>query len=91
MRLVLRLFSWCLVAFVSASLTTAGWLYFYYQQPETLAENKTILIPRGTSLPQIVEILRQEDVIHNRFSFLAVAGLISRQRTLKAGEYLPLI
>lgn len=87
MRWRWRIFSWLVVALLSASLTTALWLYRYYYIPGPLTEETHIVIPRGAGVVEITGMLHEQGIVHNPFAFLAVAGIYTREHILKAGEY----
>ena len=56
---------------------------YSYQNPST----KIVLIPRGTTVREITQILEGEKIIKNRFFFEIYLRLIGTAQGLKAGEY----
>lgn len=58
------------------------------EAPGPLASDKTILIPKGTGISEIAEILTREGVIANPTLFELYANLNRSKGNLKAGEFL---
>lgn len=61
---------------------------FYYLRSTSLTEEKTVIIPKGSSLNHIVRELAQEQIIRFPLLFKANAVLLQQHLHLKAGEYL---
>jgi len=66
-----------------AGAATFGWSE--YKNPGPLAENRTIVIPRGAGLQAVGEQLAGAGVVSHAWVF--IAGTALERRTLKAGEY----
>lgn len=78
----------------SAVLVVAGviilavvWAGASIYSPHTRGSRKVVEIPRGTSLRAIADILAEDDVITNRYLFLAAAKLGDRASRLQSGLY----
>lgn len=76
---------------VLLGLVLAGLVTFYGMKevaaPGPLAENRIILIERGSGIATIAHKLESESVISSSFLFKAAAGLQRSKGSLKAGEY----
>jgi UPF0755 protein len=76
--------------FIAAALF-AGGVYFWgkvnYAATGPLREITTIVIPSGTGVKKIAQILQANGVIEYSWLFVAAARLESAHRNLKAGEY----
>ena len=64
----------------------------YYQllkKPNILVEkaDRMITIPWGTRFEQLVQLLEQEGIIHNSYSFRLVSHLLRYNRRVLAGAY----
>lgn len=89
MRLALRITGWLVVAAISGVLAVSGWLYFnYWRVPQQISADTTVVIDRGTRLPQMATLLSEKGIVDNPALFFAVAAVYSRQHPLKAGEYM---
>jgi UPF0755 protein len=77
-----------MAALVTAALGGAGyWLYRDAQDPGTLAEARTLVIPAHTGIAGIADQLAAEGVIRHGLAFQLIARLSGRGTGLKAGEY----
>ena len=65
----------------------AGWMAFQITRPGPMAERKTLLFERGTSLHAIGARLKKEGVVDSSRLFVWTARLTGKQHGLKAGEY----
>src|SRR5215212_2585660 len=86
----LRAAAWSLFGAVLmlAAITGAGfWLYREAALPGPLAEPRTVLVPRHTSIAGIAALLGKEGVIRSPLAFEALVRLSGRGAGLKAGEY----
>jgi UPF0755 protein len=70
-----------LVAFLGPLLALVG-----YMVPGPLTENKTVIIPHGTSTHEIATALSASGVIRNPLIF-RMAAKLTQANSLKAGEY----
>ena len=61
--------------------------YAYLESAGPLAEEKTIIIPKGTSVRKIAQILGNEEIIDAPQLFPLVFYLYRENTSLKAGEY----
>lgn len=80
-----------LVVLVAVGLVLAGFAYYGYQTfkaPGVTEEETLVLIPRGSSLEGIAEVLTEAGVISDPTVFGVAARLSEKARRLKAGEYL---
>ena len=79
------------VFFVLFCVLIAGGLYAYgmslYKGDGPLAQQKVILIPKGTGLNMIAQKLEKDQIIDNKWIFIAAATLQGKESSLKAGEY----
>lgn len=55
--------------------------------PGPLAEDKTLLIPKGSGTFEIAEQLDRAGVVSDEYMFAAAVAVIGRDGSLKAGEY----
>ncbi len=86
-RLIVWLINLCVLACI-AGLAVAGIGFFLYAKPGPLTEVKTVVIERGSGLPDIAAQLEQQGVIASPHQ-LFIAGVIAsgKRSALKAGEY----
>ncbi len=80
-----------LVVLLAVGLVLAGLAYYGYQTfqaPGVTEEETLVLIPRGSSLEGIAEVLTEAGVISDPMVFGVAARLSEKARRLKAGEYL---
>ena len=68
-------------------IASYAWLNWYVQQPATLQESKTVIIPKGTGISDITAKLANAGVIAQPFIFKAFIFLEHKQVSFKAGEY----
>ncbi|WP_454916342.1 endolytic transglycosylase MltG [Xanthobacter sediminis] len=59
-----------------------------YNGPGPLAEEKTVLIPRGAGVRDMAETLEREGVIDNWLVFIVGQKMMRPDASMKAGEYL---
>jgi UPF0755 protein len=85
-----RIVLWTILVSVFTLLVCVGWYAYYVISPgpQTVAEDVTVTIPRGTSVRGIAKILAQKDVIHDDFRFLLLASFSGYSSKLQAGEFL---
>jgi len=76
-----------LLIFLIISAIIAVYGYYYLNLSRPLAEEKTVILPKGSSLIQISETLEQNGIIRNHYAFAASALLLKLNRRLQAGEY----
>jgi UPF0755 protein len=65
----------------------AFWGSGIFMSSGPLLETKIVLIPKGTGTEGISRLLEQENIISNRFVFMAASILTDQKSRLKAGEY----
>jgi UPF0755 protein len=73
-----------------AALVAGLWALWTWQGPGPAArsgEETTVILARGSSLPQIASSLKAAGVIRSRGLFVTAAKTSGAARTLKAGEY----
>src|SRR3954470_15299029 len=86
----LRAAAWSLFGAVLmlAGITGAGfWLYREAAIPGPLAEPRTVLVPRHSSIAGIATLLAKQGVIRSPAAFEALVRLSGRGTRLKSGEY----
>jgi len=86
----LRAAAWSLFGAVLmlVAITGAGlWLHREATLPGPLAEPRTVLVPRQSSIAAIAALLAKEGAIRNPMAFEALVRLSGRGTKLKAGEY----
>lgn len=82
------------IAIVAGLLLTAISVIFYAYQLFYTAnlqlgkEDKAIFIAEKTTFPQLLELLKKEQIIHEVVSFAFVAKVLSYQEHVKAGRYI---
>ncbi len=79
-----------LVVFLAVGLVLAGLVYYGYETfkaPGLTEEETIVVIPRGSSLEGIAEVLTESGVISDPMVFGIAARLSEKARRLKAGEY----
>jgi UPF0755 protein len=86
LRMLARLLG---VLLTLALLVGGGALYAYRQmtKPAELAQDTTIVVPKGASTEEIAKLLSEAQLIPAPWTFL-VASRFGDHRSLKAGEYL---
>jgi UPF0755 protein len=86
----LRAAAWSLFGAVLTLVVITGagfWLYREATIPGSLAEPRTVLVPRHSSNAAIAALLAKEGVIRNPTAFEAMVRLSGRGNRLKSGEY----
>ena len=86
MKIFLSLLS-VLALLGAAAAVYAGLSVKDYLSPGPLAEEKIVLIERGSGVSTIAAKLEAEGVIENPFIFKIAARLTEKHSSLKAGEY----
>ncbi len=91
MTLFVRIFLGMFVIFSTLALLGAAaggwWVYQKYSAPGSLEEPVTIVIPYGTHIGGVAEMLYQEDVISSPFIFVNAGKITGQAGRIKAGEY----
>ncbi len=90
MKGLLRLFGWALltVSALAAAAGGAGWLgYREITGSGPLLAARTVVIPPGTGLAGVAELLAKEGVVRHRLAFEISAILLAKAGGLQAGEY----
>lgn len=85
-----RLLSFIYTFFAIAVIAAAGVSYYLYASftgPGPSAEDKTLLIPKGSGVIEIAGLLRTENVIDDVRIFQLGVRLFSDNKPLRAGEY----
>ncbi|NVK17555.1 MAG: endolytic transglycosylase MltG [Methylocystaceae bacterium] len=81
-----------LVAFVVIAVFAASgfsfWLAKSFTRSWVLQEDKVVVIPQGSGVARIANILHEEGVIDNPLAFRIVLRFNKLDKNLKAGEYL---
>ncbi|GGF87090.1 aminodeoxychorismate lyase [Azorhizobium oxalatiphilum] len=77
-----------LLLFLAVGGGLAGWYgEWAYRTPGPLASDKNVVIPRGSGLRDIADLLEREGVIRNWVVFVAGHQLTHRGEPMHAGEY----
>jgi len=87
MRGTLKLIRNLLLFFLIISAAGFVYSYYYLNLSRPLAEEKIVILTKGSSLPEIAETLEKNGVIHNHYAFIASAVFLKLNRQMKAGEY----
>lgn len=75
-----------MIALLAAG-AAAYWGWQKFESPGPLAEETTLVIPRGAGVTRIAETLAQAGVIEHDWLFLLGVKLLGQDQRLKAGEY----
>lgn len=73
---------------VGGAIAFGSWLWEDFNSAGPLAEDTTVVIPKGTGIGGISDLLANARVIDNGLAFKVGARVISEGRPLKAGEYI---
>jgi UPF0755 protein len=87
MRRLLNIFLTLTAVAVIAAAAIAYYLFASFTGPGPSPEDKIIVIPKGTGVSEIAELLAQEGVIESPAIFKLGVRLFSKQKPLLAGEY----
>ena len=87
MRRLLNIVSWLFGIAVIAAAGVAYYLYASFTGPGPAAEDKTLVIAKGSGIAEIAGILRSENVIDDTRIFRLGVRLFSDGKPLMAGEY----
>ncbi len=74
--------------FIIFSFLSIGYLSFLSLKPNKLSSEIIINIPKNSSLNYITDLLYEQKIIKNKFTFKSYSFLLNRHNKLKAGEYL---
>lgn len=87
---VVIVLNFMLTMLVLAVIGVGGLLYWgkrVYEEPGPLPEDRTVIIPSGSTLDTIADSLDSRGVIANRWVFIGASQLYGTAGKLKAGEY----
>ena len=87
MRRLLSIFLTFIAVGAIAAAAVAYYLFASFTGPGPSPEDKIIVIPKGTGVSEIAELLRREGVIESADIFKLGVRLFSKQKPLLAGEY----
>lgn len=89
MRLRKSFFAGFLIALllVGGAIGYGNWLWQDFNSAGTQPVDTTVIIPKGTGIAGIAELLASSKVIDNKLAFKLGARLVFEGRGLKAGEY----
>ena len=87
MRRLLNIFLTFTAVVVIAAAAIAYYLFASFTGPGPSPEDKIIVIPKGTGVSEIAELLEREGVIESPAIFKLGVRLFSKQKPLLAGEY----
>lgn len=76
-----------LIAILAVVVALLGWGIRDFRSPGPLAQAKTIVIPKGSTLDQVAGDLAEAGVIDHPWVFIAGVHLTGNADALKAGEY----
>jgi UPF0755 protein len=88
LRRLLLIFLLIAVLVLGAAAAAGWWGYRQFTAPGPLTADRTVVVPRGSSIATIAGLLADEGVIENRLVFRMGVRLFGRQKPLRAGEYL---
>jgi UPF0755 protein len=87
MRRLLNIFLTFTAVAVIIAAAIAYYLFASFTGPGPSPQDKIVLIPKGTGVSEIAELLAQEGVIESPDIFKLGVRLFSKQKRLLAGEY----
>jgi UPF0755 protein len=76
-----------LIAILAVIAAILGWGISDFRGPGPLAQSKTVIIPKGSTLDQVADNLAAAGVIDHPWVFIAGVHLTGSADNLKAGEY----
>ena len=74
-------------AFIAATMLFASWGLNTHFSSGPLKSSVTVVIPSGTGLSHITNILTQRGILNQPFVFKLAAKLLGKSKNLRAGEY----
>ncbi|MFZ5791759.1 MAG: endolytic transglycosylase MltG [Pseudomonadota bacterium] len=77
-----------LLLMLCAGAGAAWWGYARFTGPGPLPEDRTVVVPRGSSVAAIAGLLGDAGVIENRWLFRIGVRFFGERKPLQAGEYL---
>jgi UPF0755 protein len=88
-RALKLLTAFAMLAALAGAITIAGWtqLNAYLNRPGPTSEKVTVILPRGTGIPEIAARLADAGVIRHPLIFRLAVRITGSDRALKAGEY----
>lgn len=75
------------VLFLCLAVNTGAWFGLYVVTKAPGEQEVTVVIPKGSSLRRIKQILGEQGVIRDDIRFLILARLVKEGKRLKAGEF----
>lgn len=87
MRRLLNIAAAILGILAIGAAALAYYLFASFTGPGPLAEDKVVVVPKGTGVSAIADLLRNEGVIDNADIFKLGVRLFSKDKPLIAGEY----
>ena len=77
-----------LAIFLTFGLFSLGcYMYLEFNRPAELHSDTVIIIPKGSGLNEIADLLRDNGVIKSKYPFILGAKIFGLSGRLKAGEY----
>ena len=76
-----------LLALLAAAGGLAFWFWHDFNAPGPLAEERRVVVPKGTGLAPVAELLAERGVLRYPLAFRAFVIVDGAQHRLKAGEY----
>ena len=76
-----------LLALLAAAGGLAFWFWHDFNAPGPLAEERRVVVPKGTGLAPVAELLAKRGVLRYPLAFRAFVIVDGAQHRLKAGEY----
>lgn len=74
-------------AFATVASGLAVWFYAAFERPNPAGQAATVVVPRGSGVDDIAELLMQAGVIDDKFAFALGVRFAGMGGRLRAGEY----
>ena len=75
------------ILFTSGLFSLGCYMYLEFNRPAELQSDKVIIIPKGSGLNEIANLLSDNGVIKSKYPFILAAKIFGLSGRLKAGEY----
>ena len=75
------------ILFTFGFFSLGFYMYFEFNRPAELHSDTVIIIPKGSGLNEIADLLRDNGVIKSKYPFILGAKIFGLSGRLKAGEY----
>ena len=84
---VVRIIVLLTIFFTFALFSLGCYMYLEFNRPAELQSDTVIIIPKGSGLSEIANLLADNGVIESKYPFILGAKLLGLSGRLKAGEY----